>query len=307
MPWSVFGTSPNKLLAATYLYPMRLATPLACLLLLSVSGQAQEISGFWRGRLVTGPGGCFPVYQTELQLTCVGEQITGKAYHFSDSSNYISNELVGTWDSVKRVATLRETGIVTFRLNEECVPCLKSYEFTLSSGTYDRVKEFQLRGSWSTPSGRAIDGRTPCYPGSILLTRFERSVFPVTKSEKPLPPKKIDQLVQEIRLDSGEVKLALYDNGQIDGDTISVYVNKKAVVLHQMLRTEPITLTIRIDPQQPVKEIVMVGENLGQIPPNTALMILTTAMARHQIYLTADEQKNALVRLIYDRGTVQKN
>ncbi len=286
---------------------MRLLLFLSFWILLALSGQTQEISGFWRGKLITGPGGCFPVYQTELQLNCVGDEIRGKAYHFSDSSNYISNDIVGVWDSVKRIALLRETGIVTFRLKEECVPCLKNYEFTLSAGTSENLKELQLRGKWSTPSGRAIDGRTPCAPGSILLTRFEKSVFPASPTAKPTPPKKIDQLVQEIRLDSGEVQLAFYDNGQIDGDTISVYINKKPLIVHQLLRAEPIILKLWIDSKQPVREIVMVGENMGQIPPNTALMIVTTRQERHQVYLTADEKKNALVRLIYERGNIQKN
>jgi len=286
---------------------MQRLVPLGWLLLIGFCAQSQEISGFWRGKLVTGPGGCFPVYQTELQINCTGPEISGKAYHFSDSSNFISNNLVGTWDSVKRIARLRETGIVTFRLKEECIPCLKNYEFTLSAGTFDRIKELQLRGNWSTPSGLAIDGITPCAPGTIVLSRFEKSVFPMASAQTPPPPKKIDQLVQEIRLDSGAVQLAFYDNGQIDGDTISVFINKKPVVLRQMLRTEPITLTIWIDPKEPVKEIVMVGENLGQIPPNTALMVVTTPSGRHQIYLTADEQKNALVRLIYEQGVIRKN
>jgi hypothetical protein len=262
-------------------------------------GQAQDLSGIWRGKLVMGAGGCFPVYNIELQLTILKDRVTGKAYHFSDSSNYISDELLGTWDSSLQTIYLRETGIVTFRIQEDCVPCLKNYELKLHTGGGNRVREVQLRGNWSTPSGRAIDGRTPCTPGSIVLTRFDKAAFPVTAAPKKEIPKKIDQLVQEIRLDSGVVQLALYDNGQIDGDTVSVFVNKKSVVDHQMLRTQPITLEVQIDPKHPMQEVVMVGENLGQIPPNTALMIVTTNTQRYQLYLTADEQKNALVRFIY--------
>ncbi|MFM7672747.1 MAG: hypothetical protein ACKO6Q_09180 [Bacteroidota bacterium] len=283
------------------------SAPLAIFLLLFNMGHTQNISGFWRGKLVMGSGGCFPVYQIELQLSVSGEQIRGKAYHFSDSSNFISDEIVGTWDSLSKMALIRETGIVTFRIKEECVPCLKNYELTFHTGSGNRVNELQLRGSWSTPSGRAIDGRTPCSPGTIVLTRFERSSFPEAKVIKSSPPKKIDQLVQEIRLDSSEVQLALYDNGQIDGDTVSVFVNKKPVIQQQMLKTQPITLRVKIDAAHPIQDIVMVGENLGLIPPNTALMIVTTETTRHQLYLTADEQKNALVRLIFDPGTPKKN
>ena len=45
----------------------------------------------------------------------------------------------------------------------------------------------------------------------------------------------------------------------------------------------------------------MVGENLGSIPPNTALMIINAGDKRYQLYLTSDEQKNAMVRFIYEK------
>ncbi len=300
MPWSGSDTEPIDPVAfSSFVYMYRFAL-LFVLLIASGVGHAQDPSGIWKGKLTMGTGGCFPVYQIELQLTIRDGQITGNAYHFSDSSNFIRDEIVGTWDSVKKIARIRETGIVTFRINEDCVPCLKNYELTMHTGSGNRVREVQLRGSWSTPSGRAIDGRTPCAPGSIVLSRMERSSFPASAAVPRSPAPKIDELVREIRLDSGLVHLALYDNGQIDGDTVSVYVNRKAVVLHQMLRTQPITLDIKIEPNKAVQDVVMVGENLGTIPPNTALMVVTTRTDRYQLYLTADDRKNALVRFIYD-------
>jgi hypothetical protein len=45
----------------------------------------------------------------------------------------------------------------------------------------------------------------------------------------------------------------------------------------------------------------MVGENLGSIPPNTALMIVTAGNKRYQLYLTSDNQKNAMVRFVYEK------
>jgi hypothetical protein len=43
----------------------------------------------------------------------------------------------------------------------------------------------------------------------------------------------------------------------------------------------------------------MVGDNLGSIPPNTALMIVNANDKRYQLYLTSDDKKNAMVRFIY--------
>ncbi len=300
MRWSGFDIALIDPAAFTSFALMYRFSLLLLLFLSQSGGNTQDLSGIWRGKIVMGRGGCFPVYQIELQLTVRDGLVTGNAYHFSDSSNYIRDEIVGTWDPVKRTASIRETGIVTFRINEDCVPCLKNYELVMQTGSGNRVREIQLRGNWSTATGRAIDGWTPCSPGSIVLNRMEQSSFPVNAAAAKSPGPKIDQLVQEIRLDSGLVQLSLYDNGEIDGDTVSVYVNRRAVIQHQMLKNNPIIFEIKIDPSLAVQDVVMVGENLGQIPPNTALMIVTTRSNRYQLYLTADDRKNALVRFIYD-------
>jgi hypothetical protein len=73
-----------------------------------------------------------------------------------------------------------------------------------------------------------------------------------------------------------------------------------------MLKIQPLKLEVLIDPKHPLQEVVMVGENLGQIPPYTALMVVTTSTQRYQLYLTADDQKNALVRFIYDPTAAKK-
>ncbi len=163
------------------------------------------------------------------------------------------------------------------------------------------MTEEQLRGSWATPSGKAIDGKTICEPGTIVLTRFEKSSF---KPELKLPPsltKRKAELVKEIKVDTGSIKIDFYDNGQIDGDTISVYVNNMPVVSNRMLKTQPISVSIKIDNIRTMQEVIMVGENLGSIPPNTALMIVTAGDKRYQLYLTSDEQKNAMVRFLYEK------
>ena len=51
----------------------------------------------------------------------------------------------------------------------------------------------------------------------------------------------------------------------------------------------------------------MVGENMGSIPPNTALMIVNAGDKRYQLYLTSDDKKNALVRFIYEKPLAKSN
>jgi hypothetical protein len=280
---------------------MRRQIIIIVLLLSGLFTGAQDINGIWKGKIVMAPSGCFPVYNIELQLQVAGTRITGTAYHFSDSLNYIKENFEGNYNRDSNLIIIKEIGIVTFKIKEDCVPCIKTYTLTYHRGGGNVVTEEQLRGSWATPSGKAIDGKTICEPGTIVLTRFEKSSF---KPELKLPPsltKRKAELVKEIKVDTGSIKIDFYDNGQIDGDTISVYVNNMPVVSNRMLKTQPISVSIKIDNIRTMQEVIMVGENLGSIPPNTALMIVTAGDKRYQLYLTSDEQKNAMVRFLYEK------
>jgi hypothetical protein len=268
---------------------------LAILLFVTVLTQAQDINGIWKGRLVMEPGGCFPVYNIELQLQIAGTIITGSSYHYSDTNNYVKETFEGTYKKDSNTIYINEIGVTTFHIPGDCIPCIKKYNLSFHKG---EGPEEQLRGSWS---GKTMDNKSTCPPGTIVLTRFDKPTF---KPELKLPPtltKRKAELVKEIRVDTGTIRIDFYDNGQIDGDTISVYVNGMPVVSNKMLTTKPISMTIKIDLKRQEQEVIMVGENLGTIPPNTALMMINAGEKRYQLYLTSDEQKNAMVRFIYEK------
>ena len=274
--------------------------PILLIMFICLFSNAQDINGTWKGRLVMSPNSCFPVYNIELSFQIKDSAITGKGYLYSDSTNYIRTNFTGTFYKDSNLLIIRENGISVNALRVDCVPCLKVYRLTYDKGSGNRVTDEQLRGGWSTPGGKAIDGKTVCEPGSIVMNRSSI----INKPTAPLPPalaNKRAELVQEIKVDTGLVHIELYDNGQIDGDTISVYVNNKMVISHSMLKTQPITLTVKVDPNKPIQEVIMVGENMGTIPPNTALMMVMAGDKRYQLYLTADDKKNALVRFIYEK------
>ena len=126
--------------------------------------------------------------------------------------------------------------------------------------------------------------------------------IPILKQSQikfPLPPSVLktreNALVKKIETEASEIKIDLYDNGEIDGDTISIYHNNTLIKSHMRLSQKPITVTIDVNPSQPHHEIIMVAENLGSIPPNTSVMIITTANNRYQVFIHSTEQKNAKV------------
>jgi hypothetical protein len=268
--------------------------------------QSQDINGIWKGRLVMAPNGCFPIYNLEFDFTEKQGIITGTAWHFSDSLNYIKKNIRGTYQKDSNRIILQEVAITSFRIREDCVPCIKIYTLTYHKGTGTLVTDEQIRGVWETPGGKSADGKASCDPGTLVLNRQSKASFPKQDVRPQALREKSNVLVQEIKVDSGIVNIEFYDNGQIDGDTISVYVNDRSVVYKQLLRTQPVTMSLQVDSKRAVQDVVMVGENLGTIPPNTALMIVTANKKRFQLYLTADEKKNAMVRFLYEKTSASK-
>ena len=102
-------------------------------------------------------------------------------------------------------------------------------------------------------------------------------------------------LVRKIETEAGEIKINIYDNAEIDGDTVSIYHNNTLIRSHIRLSQKPISISIGVNPSQPHHEIIMVAENLGSIPPNTSVMIITTPGNRYEFFISSSEQKNAKV------------
>jgi len=108
-----------------------------------------------------------------------------------------------------------------------------------------------------------------------------------------------NNLVQTLTINSETVVVRLYDNGEIDNDTISVYLDNKLVLSKKKLTASALTINLKMDESNPNHELVMVAENLGDIPPNTSLMVVTAGEQRFEVRITSTEQKNAMVRFKY--------
>lgn len=128
-----------------------------------------------------------------------------------------------------------------------------------------------------------------------------KTISVVKQSQKIFPPPPLvlktreNALARKIETEATDIKIELYDNGQIDGDTVSIFHNNTLIRSHMRLSQNPISFTIGINASQPHHEIVMVAENLGSIPPNTSIMIITTASNRYEVFISSSEQKNAKV------------
>jgi hypothetical protein len=108
-----------------------------------------------------------------------------------------------------------------------------------------------------------------------------------------------NQVVKTITVHVNEITLNIYDDGAIDHDTVSVYLDNKIVINHAMLTDRPLILTLHLDDSNDYHELVMVAENEGEIPPNTSLMIVKAGDKEYEVRITSTEQKNAVVTFKY--------
>lgn len=290
MPWSGSGTRKK---ATDHLYNFQFKHneihyfPLvkfrfiifSTLLLFIQPSFSQELNGIWKGTLTQQPGGCFPVYNVELQVNISNNQVAGFCYHYSDISNYVKKDYQGIYNAQTKTINIQEQRVMTFRIPPDCTPCVRYFSLAYSK----TGNEETLSGDWG---GVVMNGTTACTPGKIVLHRIVESEF---------------NHIQEIRVDTGILKLDFYDNAQIDGDSITVTVNNKILVSNQKLGLKPVSVDVLVSLEHPEQEITMVAENLGTIPPNTALLIVTAGTKRYKLYLASNGKKNAQVRFIYEK------
>jgi hypothetical protein len=118
----------------------------------------------------------------------------------------------------------------------------------------------------------------------------------------PVLKSRTNEVVQSIAVTTNDITVNIYDNGTIDHDTVSVYLDNKLVVAHQMLTTSAITLHLKMDENTDYHELVMVADNLGDIPPNTSLMVVKAGDKQYEVRITSTEQKNAVVIFKYEKA-----
>lgn len=102
-------------------------------------------------------------------------------------------------------------------------------------------------------------------------------------------------ILKRINVSQPDFKVDLYDDGDIDGDIVSVFYNGKSLVSSKKLTEKPLTLNLTADPAKAENELLIYAENEGNIPPNTALMVVTEGNNRTEVRITADTKKNGVV------------
>lgn len=158
-------------------------------------------------------------------------------------------------------------------------------------------------------------------PGDSIVTNKQKEVTNPKDSIGSLPPpvitKKdsiinlkdtasIPKLVTQrkntelshLEINVKSITLNVYDNAVVDGDTVSIFYNGRLLLSHQRLSEKPIVINLQLDEGRTRHEIVLFAENLGGIPPNTALIVVYAGDKRYELFSSASLEENAV--LVFD-------
>ncbi len=209
--------------------------------------------------------------------------------------------LDGSWSTNKvRKKFYATSGQVS--LSEE-----KDYDH---SHIFPHLEELKLAGSvpfYAASRNPAQVVTTPVSPAMAQKPgKPAASTRPPVRKEAQAPPattipaafvkERTTKELQTVWFRSDSLQLALYDNGEIDGDTVSVFLNEELIMPRQGLKETAVRKTIYLPPGTEEATLLLYAENLGKYPPNTGLLVVRDGDDVYQVRFSADLKENAAIR-----------
>ena len=139
-----------------------------------------------------------------------------------------------------------------------------------------------------------------CADSSVKNIVFPAASLPdtmpaiINNTTAALPEKRENNLVTEIPVAADSVKVSFYDNGEIDGDSVTIVYHGAVIATHLFLTDKENSFMLPVN-KSGSNELIMYAENLGSIPPNTALMIIYDGKKRHEINVKSSTTSNGMV------------
>jgi Concanavalin A-like lectin/glucanases superfamily len=107
--------------------------------------------------------------------------------------------------------------------------------------------------------------------------------------------KREKKILNQLEVEHDSITVTLYDNGIVDGDSVTLIYQDAILTTHQLLTDKGKTFTIKVDKGNANNELVMYAENLGSIPPNTALMVIYDGKKRYELNISSSKTSNGVI------------
>jgi hypothetical protein len=256
------------------------------------------------------------IWETKRTKTNNSSSYTGLQHHklvYKKSGN--KELLIGSWDHIYDKDVNTGAGKTTLERNLQ-QQTLTQISKAVEKRKLDLAKAKSLKENISKMhyANGAPDSSNNSYSGLISPKTFiEVQKKSSSLSDIAIPDKvgsyinyasRKKNVIRTIYTSSSSLIIDIYDNGEIDGDSITVLYNDKIMLFKQMLRVKPLSFTVDINQEnEQGYELVMYAESLGKIPPNTALMIITDSKSRYEVRVSSDLQQSGVIKFIPQKSS----
>lgn len=289
-------------------------------LIANINGFSQSpLDGNWYSNGTVVIQGSTNSYLGELKLKQKGKTISGQFnYYFRDS--LFTNNIKGEFDLNSRYVLINSFPLILHSsVNTKTgVDCSMRGEFMLRIsrvGSYlagkfiadEKYKytcpeiAFTFEKNNDTSTNPIEEAKQSVVAKAETVTHKD-SIAPVGDPIAALITKQFEErpkdVFKDINVESRTIDLEFVDNGAIDYDSISVFLNNKLILKETMLTHVPIKLKVTLDDNLVHNEISMFANNEGLIPPNTATLTVTDGDNKTEIDMTSSLHRTATLKIL---------
>ena|SRR5436190_13892238 len=252
---------------------------------------AQDISGVWVGNYKPSFFSATPE-KLIVEISIYNDSlITGASHLYYKHQQYEHYKIYGVYKKKESTLYFSEDSTIAVKLGPMDENCLGNYTMKLSA----TGNLLEMTGRWEDNSVSIFQ----CPPSGVWL---EKKVDKNIKQTKSVPNDKglerrsdIQSLVEISSTEKDSILIELYDNGIVDNDSASIYLDDSLLLFKQFVSGKPISLYVSLDKQKPISKLKLIAENLGSIPPCTVLMLIKTKKKRYEVNLSSNFNSNAVV------------
>jgi hypothetical protein len=278
---------------------------------------SQDLTGFWKGKITQDTGGYAPEYILEVKLVQNNNNISGETKAYLGKvvierfriSGYIKKDSVYLFET--------SDGLLESKQPPDYMPCIKNYVLSYNKNTAEietltgrwggiGYEKYRNKSDVFIDSLGLISSDLKCIPGLIYLSK---------NNDLHIETKQPTQLItfsdtlqgtsvhkfQEIEVYNQLITISISDYEEIDGDRVSIFINREVVEKNIGLRRNPYTFTIALNANYIINELSIIAENLGKIPPNTSLIVIKDGDLEHKVYISSDFKNTAAIYLKYKK------
>lgn len=262
----------------------KLIANLALLLFTSNSMLAQGINGKWTGnyskRLLNPKSLVVEIFISDDSI------ISGSSHLYYNNQNYEHHAINGKFNKIDSSLKFSESLEESSR---------EAYEVVYDMKLKETDSTYILSGKWFPKKGALLF--LPIWNG-VNLTKPKIRKESIQSSLVLNRQSSIQKFIEIKEFEKDSIKISAYDNGTVDNDSISMYFNDSLIISNKMISASPISFYISLSNNIQFQKIKLIADNLGTIPPNTALLIIETKLKRYEVNLKSDLRQNGVVEFI---------